>query len=57
MEDGPPERMIPSGFRFRIAASGIVAAATYAAFGTPWHVAAGAFAGIAAAYLAAPGPR
>lgn len=40
-----------------IAASGIVAAVTYAAVGTPWHVAAGAFAGIAAAYLAAPGPR
>lgn len=40
-----------------IAASGIAAAVTYATVGTPWHVAAGAFAGIAAAYFAAPGPR
>ena len=37
-----------------IAASGAVAAVVYATLGAPWHVAAGAFAGIAAAYLAAP---
>ena len=36
-----------------IAASGIAAAITYATAGPPWHVAVGAFAGIAAAYLAA----
>ncbi len=40
-----------------IAASGIVAALTYLAAGPPWHVAAGAFAGIAGAYLAAPEAR
>jgi 4-azaleucine resistance transporter AzlC len=37
-----------------IAASGGVAALTYVTLGPPWHVAAGALAGIAAAYLAAP---
>ena len=37
-----------------IAASGGVAALTYVTAGPPWHVAAGALAGIAAAYLAAP---
>jgi len=37
-----------------IAASGAVAAVVYATLGAPWHVVAGAFAGIAAAYLAAP---
>src|SRR5262245_31910604 len=36
-----------------IAASGIASAVTYVLAGPPWHVAAGAFAGIAAAYLAA----
>jgi 4-azaleucine resistance transporter AzlC len=35
-----------------IAASGIASALVYVAFGPPWHVAAGAFAGIAGAYLA-----
>jgi 4-azaleucine resistance transporter AzlC len=35
-----------------IAASGIASAVTYALAGPPWHVAAGAFAGIAAAYVA-----
>jgi 4-azaleucine resistance transporter AzlC len=36
-----------------VAASGMVAALTYALAGPPWHVVAGALAGIAAAYLAA----
>lgn len=36
-----------------IVASGAAAALTYALVGTPWHVASGAFAGIAAAWLAA----
>jgi 4-azaleucine resistance transporter AzlC len=36
-----------------IAASGAASALAYLAFGPPWHVAAGAFAGIAGAYLAA----
>jgi predicted branched-subunit amino acid permease len=36
-----------------IAASGAAAALTYALVGTPWHVPIGAFAGIAAAWLAA----
>ena len=36
-----------------VAASGAAAALVYALVGTPWHVAAGAFAGIAAAWLAA----
>lgn len=40
-----------------IAASGIVAATVYATLGAPWHVVTGAFAGIAAAYVAAPGAR
>lgn len=39
---------------FTVAASGAAAALTYTLVGPPWHVAAGAFAGIAAAYLAAP---
>jgi 4-azaleucine resistance transporter AzlC len=39
-----------------IAASGAASALTYVFIGPPWHVAAGAFAGIFAAYLAA-GPR
>jgi 4-azaleucine resistance transporter AzlC len=38
---------------FTIAASGMASALTYVAAGPPWHVAAGAFAGIAAAYAAA----
>lgn len=38
---------------FTIAASGTASALTYSLAGPPWHVAAGAFAGIAAAYLAA----
>jgi 4-azaleucine resistance transporter AzlC len=38
---------------FTVAASGIVSAATYISAGPPWHVAAGAFAGIAAAYFTA----
>jgi 4-azaleucine resistance transporter AzlC len=38
---------------FTIAASGVVAALTYITAGPPWHVVAGAFAGIAAAYFAA----
>jgi len=37
-----------------IGASAAVSAATYFAFGPPWHVAAGALTGIAAAYVAAP---
>ncbi|KAA2244149.1 AzlC family ABC transporter permease [Salinarimonas soli] len=37
-----------------IAASGITAALVHRFIGAPWHVAAGAIAGIAAAYLAAP---
>jgi 4-azaleucine resistance transporter AzlC len=37
-----------------IAASAIVAALVYRFLGSPWHVATGALAGIAAAYLAAP---
>jgi predicted branched-subunit amino acid permease len=37
-----------------IAASGAFAALAYTVFGPPWHVAAGALAGIGAAYLAAP---
>jgi 4-azaleucine resistance transporter AzlC len=39
---------------FTIAVSAIVAAAVHALAGPPWHVACGALAGIAAAYLAAP---
>lgn len=39
---------------FTIAVSAIVAAAVHALVGPPWHVACGALAGIAAAYLAAP---
>jgi 4-azaleucine resistance transporter AzlC len=39
-----------------VAAAGIASAVVYTFFGPPWHVAAGAFAGIAAAYLAA-GPQ
>jgi 4-azaleucine resistance transporter AzlC len=38
---------------FTIAASGAASALAYNLAGPPWHVAAGAFAGIAAAYLAA----
>ncbi|HEX7126294.1 MAG TPA: AzlC family ABC transporter permease [Thermodesulfobacteriota bacterium] len=38
---------------FTIAASGIASALTHVTAGPPWHVAAGAFAGIAAAYWAA----
>jgi 4-azaleucine resistance transporter AzlC len=38
---------------FAIAASGAASALTYVSAGAPWHVAAGAFAGIAAAYVAA----
>jgi 4-azaleucine resistance transporter AzlC len=37
-----------------VAVSGSVAALTYVSIGTPWHVAAGALAGIAAAYAASP---
>lgn len=37
-----------------IGASAAASAATYLAFGPPWHVAAGALSGIAAAYVAAP---
>ncbi len=37
-----------------VAASGAASALTYLAAGPPWHVAAGAAAGIAAAYVAAP---
>jgi predicted branched-subunit amino acid permease len=37
---------------FTVAASGAVSALTYVTAGPPWHVAAGAFAGIAAAYCA-----
>jgi 4-azaleucine resistance transporter AzlC len=41
-----------------VLASGVAAALAYHFAGPPWHVAAGAFAGIAAAYLAsAPEPR
>jgi predicted branched-subunit amino acid permease len=36
-----------------VAASGVASALTYTLAGPPWHVAAGAFAGIAAAWLAA----
>lgn len=38
-----------------VATSGIVAALVHLLLGPPWHVASGALAGIAAAYLAAPG--
>lgn len=38
---------------FTVVASGAVSALTYITAGPPWHVAAGAFAGIAAAYFAA----
>ena len=39
---------------FTIAASGATAALVYLLAGSPWHVPAGAAAGIAAAYFAAP---
>lgn len=40
-----------------IIASALTAAATFVLVGSPWHVAAGAIAGIAAAYVAAPATR
>jgi 4-azaleucine resistance transporter AzlC len=42
---------------FTIAASGAASALTYLSAGPPWHVAAGAVAGIAAAYAAAPAEK
>lgn len=41
---------------FVVAASALAAAAAYRVFGSPWHVAAGAFAGIAAGALAPRAP-
>jgi 4-azaleucine resistance transporter AzlC len=52
-------RKLPAAGRtlIPIFASGLVAALVYVTAGPPWHVLAGAFAGIAAAYFAAPGEK